>query len=413
MVTGWKTYKLEDALETLIDYRGKTPKKTTKGIPLVTAKIVKKGRIQEPNEFIAEEDYDSWMRRGIPKIGDVVLTTEAPLGEVAQITDDNIALAQRIVTLRGKDGVLDNGYLKYFLLSKIGQARLKARQSGTTVFGIKQSELRKVLIYCPSYPEQKAIAIILSAIDEKIELNLQMNQTLEEMAMALYKHWFVDFGSFQDGNFVDSELGMIPEGWEVKRLGDFIDLNPKLRIPKGEIAPFVEMKALPIHAMSVSEVAEKEFKGGSKFQNGDTLFARITPCLENGKTAYVDFLEEKSIAFGSTEFLTMRAKEGVSKYWVYCLARDNNFRTFAISTMVGSSGRQRVQNNPFLSYEMAKPPNEIFSEFSSIAENWFLRIRANIEENQTLTTLRDTMLPKLISGEVRVKDIENTISQTL
>jgi type I restriction enzyme S subunit len=149
MREGWKKIRLEDALEALIDYRGKTPNKTKSGIPLITAKIVKNGFIQEPNEFIAEDDYDSWMVRGFPKIGDVVLTMEAPLGEVAQINDKRVALAQRIVTLRGKDGLLDNTYLKYFFKSEIGQSRLKERETGTTVTGIKQSELRLVEIYVP------------------------------------------------------------------------------------------------------------------------------------------------------------------------------------------------------------------------------------------------------------------------
>ena len=100
MEEGWKQYRLIDILDTLIDYRGKTPRKTTSGIPLITAKIIKNGRIEKPTEFIAIEDYDSWMVRGFPKVGDVVLTTEAPLGEVAQLDNEHVALAQRVVTLR-------------------------------------------------------------------------------------------------------------------------------------------------------------------------------------------------------------------------------------------------------------------------------------------------------------------------
>lgn len=110
----WRQFKLIEVLDALIDYRGKTPKKTTSGVPLITAKIIKDGRIETPTEFISVDDYDSWMVRGFPKVGDVVLTTEAPLGEVAQLDDANIALAQRVVTLRGKSNVLDNTYLKYY-----------------------------------------------------------------------------------------------------------------------------------------------------------------------------------------------------------------------------------------------------------------------------------------------------------
>lgn len=155
-----KQYRLIEVLDALIDYRGKTPKKTTSGVPLITAKIIKKGRIESPTEFISVDDYDSWMVRGFPKVGDVVLTTEAPLGEVAQLDNANIALAQRVVTLRGKTGVLDNTYLKYYFLSNVGQQRLKARETGTTVTGIKQSELREVTIDVPPYAVQVEIAYI-------------------------------------------------------------------------------------------------------------------------------------------------------------------------------------------------------------------------------------------------------------
>ena len=155
---------LDNLLEELIDYRGKTPIKTTSGIPLVTAKIIKNGVINEFNEFIAERDYDRWMVRGFPKQGDVVLTTEAPLGEVAQLDERKIALAQRVVCLRGKSGVLNNTYLKYYFLTNYGKKKLKSRESGTTVTGIKQSELRKVEVCYPSFENQCKIASILSSV---------------------------------------------------------------------------------------------------------------------------------------------------------------------------------------------------------------------------------------------------------
>jgi len=154
----WKEYILEDVIEKFIDYRGKTPKKTKTGIPLVTAKIVKSGRILEPNEFIAEDAYDSWMTRGLPEIDDVVLTTEAPLGEIALIKDKNVALAQRIITLRGNKDFVHNPFLKYYFQSATGQYELESRASGTTVFGIKAAVLKKVPVTLPPLHEQKAIA---------------------------------------------------------------------------------------------------------------------------------------------------------------------------------------------------------------------------------------------------------------
>ena len=166
MANNVQEYRLEDCMDAIIDYRGKTPKKTTSGIPLITAKIVKNGRIQEVNEYIAEEDYDSWMRRGIPETGDIVLTTEAPLGEVAQLDNRKIALAQRVITLRGKKELLDNDYLKYLLLSKDVQHQLDGRGTGTTVKGIKQSELKEVILRFPDFKTQKVVAHHLKTIDE-------------------------------------------------------------------------------------------------------------------------------------------------------------------------------------------------------------------------------------------------------
>ena len=124
----WKEYLLEDIIDTFIDYRGKTPKKSDSGIPLVTAKVVKSGKILTPNEFIPEDEYENWMTRGYPKKNDVVLTTEAPLGEVALIKDENIALAQRIITMRGNPEVVSNVFLKYYLQSN-RQYELDSRAS--------------------------------------------------------------------------------------------------------------------------------------------------------------------------------------------------------------------------------------------------------------------------------------------
>src|SRR5438477_7767974 len=113
MAHDWPNQPLEQYMAAIIDYRGKSPQKTSFGVPLVTAKVIKAGRIEPPDEFIAEADYDAWMRRGIPEKGDVVMTTEAPLGEVAQLDGKKIALAQRVITLRGKPGVLDNTFLSF------------------------------------------------------------------------------------------------------------------------------------------------------------------------------------------------------------------------------------------------------------------------------------------------------------
>lgn len=175
----FKTIKIEDALDALIDYRGKTPKKSEVGIMTLSAKSVKNNYIDYSQcYYISEEEYKRFMVRGFPKKGDILLTTEAPLGMVARLERDDVAMAQRLLTLRGKKGVLDNDYLLYYLQSPVGQFSLKARGTGTTVTGIKQAEFRKMEIKVPGYKIQKKIASVLRSIDKKIELNIAIKRKL-------------------------------------------------------------------------------------------------------------------------------------------------------------------------------------------------------------------------------------------
>ena len=190
----WEVDTMENALSEIIDYRGKTPVKSETGIVTLSAKSVKDGYIDYSKAyFISESTYQKFMVRGFPRKGDILLTTEAPLGLVARLDREKVGIAQRLLTLRGKKEYLLNDYLMYYLMSNEGKHQLTSRQSGTTVTGIKQKEFRKCLISIPPFEEQKAIAHILSTLDDKIEVNNQINKTLENMAQAIFKQWFVDF----------------------------------------------------------------------------------------------------------------------------------------------------------------------------------------------------------------------------
>ncbi|GAD89388.1 type I restriction enzyme S protein [Vibrio halioticoli NBRC 102217] len=423
---------LEDAVEALIDYRGKTPKKTTSGVPLITAKVIKNGEILEPNEFIAPENYDSWMVRGLPKVGDVVLTVEAPLGQVAQLTDSHVALAQRVVTLRGKQGVLDNTYLKYLLMSSKMQAALDGRSSGSTVKGIKQSELRKIELELPTIEKQVKVASILGSLDDAISNNKAMNQTLEKIAQRIFKSWFIDFdpvkankeGVLFDGlspeiqalfpsEFESSELGMIPKGWNIEPLSSLININPKRTIKKGTVTHHIDMKVLPTSSMSIDGVSSKEFKSGTKFINHDTLLARITPCLENGKTAYVNCIPGNDIAWGSTEFIVMNPKNEYTREYAYLLARSDELRAYAIKNMTGTSGRQRVSGALIGEYQIPQPDENVIKAFHKITASLFAKISSNTENSVALEKIRDLLLPKLISGQISVGEAKQEFAEAV
>ncbi|MFZ2656076.1 MAG: restriction endonuclease subunit S [Victivallales bacterium] len=418
MASKWNPHILEDCMDAIIDYRGKTPRKTDCGIPLVTAKIIKDGRITPYEEYIAPEEYDAWMRRGIPLPGDVVMTMEAPLGEVAQLDDTKVALAQRVITLRGKRKVLDNIFLKFLMQSRQVQEQIHGRASGTTVLGIKQSELRKITLLIPPLSEQKAIAHILGTLDDKIAANRRMNETLEQMAQALFKSWFVDFDPvrakaesrdtglppeisklFPDF-FENSEFGEIPKGWKLCPLTEVVEVNPRRTLRAGDIAPYLDMKNTPTQGHCAEDVIERVFTTGIKFQNGDTLLARITPCLENGKTAFVDFLEERQIGWGSTEFIVFTPLPPLPPQFAYFLARSEELRAHAIKNMTGTSGRQRVPSGCFHSFILAVPPADIAQCFGKFTAPLMEKIKNNVEESRTLANLRDSLLPKLMSGEL-------------
>ena len=252
-----------------------------------------------------------------------------------------------------------------------------------------------------------------------------MNETLEAMARALFKDWFVDFGpvrakmagrepylppdvwSLFPDRLAPSELGDIPAGWQVKALEEFAELNPREPMQRGTAAPYLDMAALPTSGPSSDDAVLREFTSGTRFRNGDTLLARITPCLENGKTAFLQSLPEDVVGWGSTEFIVMRAIPPVPPEYTYLLARDPAFRAHAIQSMTGTSGRQRARTEALAPYPLVFPQREAWSALASIVTPMFAKIKSNIEEINTLAAQRDVLLPSLVSGGLRVANDRN------
>jgi type I restriction enzyme S subunit len=433
-VIEWKEFALEEVVEKFIDYRGKTPKKTASGVPLITAKIVKNGRINTPNEFIALEDYDKWMTRGIPQKGDVVMTTEAPLGEVAQLCfDGKVALAQRIITMRGKVNVLDNGFLKYMLQSPLMQHRIHSRSSGTTVIGIKSSELKNIPIPVPPIDIQKKIASILGSIDEKIELNLKMNKTLEEMAMTLYKHWFVDFGPFQDGEFEESELGMIPKGWTIHKYSDLLDSYIGGDWGKDEPNEIENVEVGVIRGADFDKLSNGEFGNIPKrfiktnsfdkrrMMERDIIIENSvnssTRCV--GKSFIVtkeliNILGTNLICASFCKLFRLKEKKFASLAYLhlnylYDTGKMEDYQN------VSSNGIGNFQAKEFVKMEGIPMPND-FKQIKDIIDtfnNIIDQISLNRSEVFQLSSLRDYLLPRLLSGEIDLSKAEKQVEKVL
>ena len=420
MAGEWQELTLEDSVGAVIDYRGKTPRKTSSGIPLITAKVVKGGRIETPHEFIAEDDYVDWMRRGIPECGDVVVTTEAPLGEVAQLGNERVALAQRLICLRGKPRVLDNDFLKFLMQSDGVQEQLRSRATGTTVLGIKQSELRKVVLPLPPMVEQRAIAHILRTLDDKIELNRRMNETLEAMARARFKSWFVDFdpvrakaedrdpglpkplaGLFPD-SFEESELGKIPKGWEAGTLGDVAE-HPRRGLRPEQIesnTPYIALEHMPKRCIALSDwgTAEALQSNTFEFKRGDILFGKLRPYFHKVGVAPVNGVT-------STDIVVVEPR--TNNWFGFILGHVSSIE-FVDYTDAGSTGTKmpRTSWTEMAHYPLALPPPPIAEAFTKTIRPTIERINAGIHESRTLAALRDPLLPKLISGELRIEDVE-------
>ncbi|MGL5990485.1 MAG: restriction endonuclease subunit S [Plesiomonas sp.] len=363
---------------------------------------------------------------------------------------------QRTGLVQFKDDELDKVFLYFLLRSKEYRHHVVSGATGTTV---KHTSPTKILSYKfrkPPKPLQVAIGLNLLSIEKKININHQINQTLEQMAQALFKSWFVDFdpvvdnaldaGFFAQNSDLPEELlrraeqrkivreqpdfkplpaetrqlfpaafeeceepslglyGWVPKGWAGSSVSEAITVNPKVKLAKGEMAAFVDMKSLPTTGYSIEDVDRKVFSGGAKFKQHDVLFARITPCLQNGKTGFVDFLSDNENGFGSTEFIVLRGNEFVDYTYVACLARHESFRQHAMQSMVGSSGRQRVQNSCFDDFFIVIPPQNIMNKFAGIVSTSFKKLKTNSDEIISLVNVRDTLLPKLISGELRLSD---------
>ncbi|MDF9241609.1 restriction endonuclease subunit S [Enterobacter hormaechei] len=393
----WVVKNLDEVVEYFIDYRGKTPVKTGSGIPLITAKIVKDGCLQTPTEFISVEDYPLWMTRGYPEVNDVVLTTEAPLGEVALIKNKNVALAQRIITLRGYKNILDNKFLKYWLQSEQGQYELESRASGTTVFGIKSSILKKIPISLPPYNEQVAISSVLYSIDEKIDLLHRQNKTLESMAETLFRQWFD----------VDSN-----EKWQEKNVLDIFTLVGG-GTPKTSVAEYWTDEIPWISGGDISSAhqgylyrTEKSISLAGLQNSSAKLLPKNSTVISARGTVGKYALLARDMAFSQSNYGIV-SKIGSYPFFIYLLV---GFIVDDLLAAAYGSVFDTITTRTFEYVNLKFPSLNSIEKFNKEVASLFNKKEINTSQIKILEKLRDTLLPKLMSGEVRVRYAEEEIS---
>ncbi len=450
---------LAELLELIIDHRGKTPNKQgfddffPAGVPVLSAKHVKTDVLVDVDSmrYASPEMYKKWMAVEIQE-GDIILTSEAPMGEVYFIEDDKkYVLGQRVFGLRPNRELINPKYLAAWLASSEGQRQLAARASGSTVQGIRQSELLKLEVDLPSEEEQERIANVRFSLTKKIALNRRINQTLEAMAQAIFKSWFVDFDPvkakiaarqedrdplraamsaisgkpeteldalppeqyeqlaataalFPD-EMEESELGDIPRGWAYGALGDICSFTagsafkPEYQgSTEGEF-PFIKVSDMNLAGNEVFIQSANNFVSKSQQSEmkaklhplGATVFAKIGVALISNRRR---LLTTPTII--DNNLMSASPAEGKSgKYFLYSM-----LSTLDFNTLVSGTALPYINVSDLKKIPIVRPPYDACHAFEAKASSFFSMMQTLAVQSSTLATARDALLPKLLSGEI-------------
>ena len=384
-----------------------TAKDEGKGYPLVRTPNVGKGRlILNGIHRVSEDVYNSRNARAIPEEGDLILAREAPVGNVSIIMDgQRVCLGQRVVLIKPKRELVDPHFLTYYLLSAEVQHRLKNHANGAVVAHLNVSDIRNLWVTLPELEEQVAIGKILRSIDDKIELNRQINDNLEQQAEALYKSWFVDFEPFKDGKFIESELGQIPEGWRIYTLNELMDIK------RGS-------SPRPIQSY-LSETGLKWLKISDATSCSSPFIYEIQEHIKSEGLRNTVYLQKGALVLSNSATPGLPKILGIDTCihdgWLYFpISKLSNpfmylmfikFRENLISQANGSVF-MNLKTEIVKNLKIALPKREIIEQFDLIISSVFNEIRNRTEEMLNLSKQRDTLLPKLMSGEIKINEID-------
>jgi len=290
------------------------------------------------------------------------------------------------IVIRGKEGISSTDFAYYLFTSKnVRDHAISSMNGSSGRQRVQHDSLASLEIDLPELYEQRAIASTLGVLDDKIESNRRTISLIDELVRARF-----------DANF---DLTQVSNGVSIAEL---VTVNRKLKLSRGTVSTYIGMSSLPEFSPSVLDWEKREFGSGQKFMNGDVLMARITPCLENGKTAIVDMLQEGEVGWGSTEYVVLSPKESISTPWIYALVRHPDLREWAVRRMSGTSGRQRFPADSFADYIISEPDSALLDEFNMFALPLFERIAQLRDEIKKLICVRDALLPEVLSGRIRI-----------
>ena len=393
-------WKLKDICDLIVDCPHSTAKDEGHGYPLIRTPNVGKGRLLLQNVHrVNELVYKARNERAIPSVWDIILAREAPVGNAAIIMPgQKVCLGQRVVLIRANNCIVNPMFLVYYLLSDNIQHKLKNNANGAVVAHLNMEEIRNLKVSLPDIKIQNRVASILSSIDDKIDCNRRINDNLEQQAQALFKSWFVDFEPFKEGVFVESELGMIPKGWRMGELCEIADITMGVSPSgttyntdgNGEV--FYQGRAefgfrFPKRNMYTTEA--------KRIAEADTVLVSVRAPVGD-----INVAEERCCI--GRGLASVKSKKNCNSFILYLMQNLKPVfdRFNGEGTVFGS-----INKKAFEELRVLIPDEKAISDFESIANNIDRRIKKTEQESRRLAQLRDTLLPRLMSGELKVNEL--------
>lgn len=403
----------------------------SEGVPFLTAKSLRNGHVDIAGAPKLSDARADELTFGFVEPDDVLLSHNATIGRVAVVPrhDGRLLVGTSLTYFRLNPRKLLPRYLAVYMAGTDFQHQLAAMMSHSTRNQVPVTAQRSLHVVVPAIAEQRVIANIFGTLDDKIELNRRTSEALEAMARALFKSWFVDFhpvhakleGRWQRGQslpglpahlydlfpdrLVDSELGEIPEGWEVGNLGDLAEQLREQVNPAASAESAFAHFSLPAFDAGQRPTIElgNDIKSNKwRVPPGSVLLSKLNPEIERVWLVDVDAINN---AIGSTEFLVLVPRAPFARSYVYCLARSVPFRQQMESLVTGTSkSHQRAQSSAVMASPVVMPSPPVVEAFDNAVADWLGKVLVSTRESRTLATLRDALLPKLISGDLRIKD---------
>ena len=407
----WKEYKLGDCVEAVIDNRGKSaPTKPLGEFPLLEINSI--GGYY-PNysvirKYVDKVTYNTWFRSGHPICGDILIPTVGTIGIISIMDNHKACIAQNLIALRTKKEI-SNIFIYYFLKSPIVKKQLINLDIGGVQPSIKVPHLLNLSISLPEKDIQHKIASILSSLDDKIEVNRKINDNLEQQAQALFKSWFVDFEPFKDQPFVDSELGMIPQGWRVCRADEVFDINIGKTPPRKEPEWFTKNTSDNIW-VSIADMGSCGMfvSESSEYLTNEAINRFNILMVDEGSVLLSFKLTVGRVAIADTRLTTNEAiarfqlPQSYYREFLYLYLKQYKYGNLGSTSSIATA----VNSKTIKGMKLITPPEDVISCFSKHTKPLFDKIKVLSQESRCLAELRDTLLPRLMSGELRVTDMD-------